>query len=76
MPNRFEKSLSVRVNSSNLHSLEYDDKTSSLLVQFHSGHIYRYENITPAEYSALINAASSGSHLKERLARKNFSRVQ
>ena len=48
------------VRSSNLKSVGYDDRTGTLDVTFHSGETYRYANIPPATYSALVSAKSVG----------------
>ncbi len=49
------------VSSSNLASVGYDPLTATLEVQFHSGDIYDYANVSLATYNQLLAAPSKGS---------------
>ena len=61
----------MQVNSDNLSDVEYDNKEKILKVTFHSGAIYHYPNVSPAELSGLLNAKSIGSHLLKQVQVKH-----
>jgi len=48
------------VNSTSIKGVHHDESTNTLLVQFVSGGVYRYDNVDKAEYEALIAAPSVG----------------
>ena len=48
--------------SSNVTSIGYDPETKTLEVAFKSG-TYRYENVSPEKYQALMAAPSKGKHI-------------
>ena len=50
------------VQSSNLRSVGYDSSTKVLEIEFHSGGIYQYSNVSENVYSALISASSKGKY--------------
>ena len=50
------------VQSSNLRSVGYDPITKILEIEFHSGGIYQYTNVSESIHSALINAPSKGKY--------------
>lgn len=50
------------VSSTNLSEVGYDEAQQQLVVTFKSGGKWRYDNVTPSEYEALMNAPSIGSH--------------
>jgi hypothetical protein len=52
----------VPLRSTNLAAVEYDHTSSSLIVEFHSGRIYRYAGVTPAVYDGLLRAYSHGRY--------------
>lgn len=60
----------VRVSSSNLASVGYDEEQSLLEVEFHSGGVYQYRGVPPGVHQALMRASSKGSyfdaHIKDR----------
>lgn len=49
------------VESSNIHSVGYDDKTKTLRVKFLNGNIYDYSPVEPQRYKAMKVAESVGS---------------
>lgn len=53
---------SVPVASSNIAAIGYDAARELLRVEFLSGSVYQYENVTPADHAALMAASSHGSH--------------
>jgi len=50
----------VRVKSSNIHSIGYDEKTKVLQIEFLNGGIYEYYDVPFEIYFKLINAKSKG----------------
>lgn len=50
------------VSSSNISSIGYDPKTRTLEIEFHSGGVYQYFNVTEPIYNALMSASSQGSY--------------
>lgn len=50
------------VESSNLASVGYDEKSKTLEIQFHSGGIYEYYDVDKSVYEELMNADSHGSY--------------
>jgi hypothetical protein len=55
------------VSSSNISSIGYDQQTGTLEVEFHSGDIYQYFNVSDYLYNGLMNAASKGQFLNEHI---------
>lgn len=60
----------ISVSSSNVRSIGYDEWTSTLEVQFHSGGIYQHSNVPSHLYVSFMDAGSKGSfywsHLRNR----------
>jgi hypothetical protein len=50
----------IPVNSSNIYSVGYDKTYKILEIEFHSGGIYQYSNISYDIYNQLMNASSKG----------------
>lgn len=48
------------VTSSNLRSVGYDEATSVLEIEFHSGGVYRYRNVPAHLHKSLMQAPSKG----------------
>lgn len=64
------------VASSNIASIGYDEPSQTLEVEFTSGGIYQYYNVTQAVYEQLMQAGSKGQFLAHQI--KNaypYSRV-
>lgn len=53
------------VRSSNVSSVGWEDDV--LEVEFHSGHVYRYEGVPQSEYEALVGAASVSQYLNQHI---------
>ena len=66
----------MNINSTNIRSADYNTKDYSLTVTFHSGHSHTYHQISPAEYSAFLNANSAGQHLHRHFKSKKSTRLQ
>ena len=54
--------MAKEVKSSNISSIEYDETTSTLIVRFHDGSAYKYENVPLEVYHGLTAALSTGSY--------------
>lgn len=64
------------VSSSNIRSIGYDPATQTLEVEFLNGGIYHYHGVPPAEYQALMAAASHGTYLNAHIkGRYPYTRV-
>jgi KTSC domain len=51
----------VRLDSSAIEAVRYDEKRRTLDVQFREGHLYRYLHVPEFVYQALLNAESAGA---------------
>ena len=52
----------VSVTSSNLNSVGYDSQKEILKIEFHSGGIYQYFDVTSKIYDELMTAPSHGKY--------------
>jgi hypothetical protein len=52
------------VDSTMVHALGYDRATRTMEVVFHTGHIYRYEDVPYRVYLGLLHAESKGEFMK------------
>jgi len=52
--------LLKKIISSNIDSIGYDNSMNILLVEFKTGVLYQYENISSELYESLLNAKSIG----------------
>jgi len=52
----------IAIASKLLKSIGYDPQTQALEVEFSSGSIYTYLDVTPETYAALMDADSVGAH--------------
>lgn len=50
------------VNSSNIKSIGYDEPNLKLYIEYKSGKIYEYSNVTPDLWNGLVNSESRGSY--------------
>lgn len=56
----FPSGSKIKVESSNIASLQYSgDETSILRVEFTSGAVYDYQNVTPEEYDFLLGGTTA-----------------
>lgn len=62
MPPSNKDQYVLDINSSNLAAGVYQKKEKALDITFHSGAVWRYEEVTLREAKALENAESQGSH--------------
>lgn len=51
----------TNVHSSNIKSVGYDEKTHILEIEFVSGGIYQYQNVSKELYERFLRARSKGS---------------
>ena len=58
------------VRSSNVSSIGYVDETRCLYVAFHSGTLYRYDNVAIETYREFMSAPSKGRFVAYRLKGK------
>ena len=64
------------VQSSNLQSIGYDEKTQTLEVEFIRGDVYQYTNVPQHVYDELMSAKSLGKYLNQHIARQyDFSKA-
>lgn len=57
----------VFAKSEHIESVQYDDQTDVLTVDFVGGHRYRYANVPRETYDNLASASSPGSYFHERI---------
>lgn len=53
----------VNLNSSQIHSAEYDEDGQTMTVHFHSGGSYHYYGVPQEVFEGLRNAESAGKYL-------------
>ena len=58
---------SIRVASSVIAEVRYDDDRELLEVLFHNGRVYRYLDVPAAEFQALIGADSVGRYFNQEI---------
>ena len=59
-----------RVNSSNIDSIGYDENSKVLEIEFKSGGVYQYANVSKEIFVALMEASSHGSFFHARIKDK------
>ena len=52
----------VSVTSSDIKSIGYSEPEQVLEIEFHSGGIYQYANVSESDHAALMAASSHGKH--------------
>jgi hypothetical protein len=52
----------MKVRSTNIADINYDEKTGTLNITFHGGATYSYLNVPVNVYQALTNAPSKGEY--------------
>ena len=55
------------VTSSAISSVGYDERSSTLEVEFQSGAVYDYFDVPPKVYKALLKASSKGRFVSRRI---------
>lgn len=62
----------LEVKSSTIKAIAYDSEDGGkLYIEFLSGHMYRFNNISNMQYLSFLNAKSKGKHFAETI--KKFS---
>ena len=65
------------VESSDIDSIGYDEKSSVLEIEFLSGGIYQYFNVSVNIYNNIMNASSHGKYFHEYVKDKfTFKKIQ
>lgn len=74
MPEDKKNELKIKrspVNSSNIVSVGYDEKSKTLDVEFYSGTMYRYTDVPPIIHERMVSTDSVGSFFA-RFVKKAF----
>ena len=53
---------SMKVISSNINDVSYDERSQTMSITFHDGSIYNYFNVPEGVYMRLVNASSVGGY--------------
>ena len=62
----------IPVESSNVHSVGYNEKTNEMFVQFLTKSVYKYKEVPKVVYDALFEADSVGCYLNKKI-KPNFA---
>ena len=66
-----------RVTSSNIASIGYDSSTSTLEIEFNTGSIYEYSNVSSNINAALMSASSHGTYFNANIkGRYSFRQIK
>lgn len=57
----------IPVDSSNISSIGYDEDSSTLEIEFHSGAVYQYFDVPLNVYQGIMEAASKGLNLAQHI---------
>jgi hypothetical protein len=57
----------IPVDSSNITSIGYDEDSSTLEIEFHSGAVYQYFDVSFGVYEGLMEASSKGQYLAQNI---------
>lgn len=60
------------VISSNLSSVGYDSKSSTLEIEFLNGSVYQYENVPSVIYNGLMSASSKGQYFERMIVKGGY----
>jgi KTSC domain len=63
------------VNSTNILSIGYDEESQILEIEFNTKRIYRYSNVPPHIYSALMKSSSHGKYFLKHIA-NSYSSIE
>lgn len=66
---------SMKVSSSNIDEVTYDDRSQTMTIEFNSGARYLYRDVPRGVYERLISAASKGGYFAENI-RPNFTGIR
>lgn len=61
--------------SSMIQSSTYNTVTGELLVVFHGGSTYKYENVTNEDYTGFVNGESTGKSFNEHIRKYTGSKL-
>lgn len=64
----------ISVKSSNVRSIGYDEAEKLLRVNFVSGKIYKYENVSKEVHAELMSSSSVGKYLNSKIVGKYMCR--
>jgi len=65
------------VSSTSIHAIGYDSQTKALEVEFKSGRVYRYFDVPPDIYEALMHSDSHGQYFNTNIRDTfKFDRIQ
>jgi hypothetical protein len=59
--------MKVEIKSSNMNSVDYDEKEQTLIVEFPGGTKYKYMDVPIREYKDFINAESKGKYFHKHI---------
>lgn len=57
----------VKVSSSNIASVGYDESSKTLEIEFTGGRIYQYAKVPEVAFRELVKASSPGSYFKDNI---------
>ena len=57
----------IHVDSSNISSIGFDEESSTLEVEFHSGTVYQYFDVPLSIYESLRDAGSKGQYFAQNI---------
>lgn len=62
--------LMIKVKSSAIKTIGYDEKTNTLYVEFKNRHIYMYLNVFNEEQKGFLSADSKGKYFNRKIKKK------
>lgn len=62
----------LRVSSSNLASVGYDETNEILEIEFNHGGIYQYFDVPSSVYEGLMNASSHGTYFDSNIKKAGY----
>lgn len=65
----------IKVQSTNISSVEYNEETGELTVVFKSGGEMVFQGVTPEEYQDFLQAPSAGKYFNAKIKPTKKSRV-
>lgn len=57
----------IQVSSSNISRVRYDEKSSTLEIEFHNGRIYQYFDVPAGIFDELTKAESKGQFFNQQI---------
>lgn len=65
-----ENPLMIKVKSSAINSIGYDEKTNTLYIEFKKKHVYVYLNVSNKEKKDFLSAESKGKYFNRKIKKK------